>query len=90
MIKHFIGPMSKNVVDSILDFTQETEIPIGLIPSRRQVEWNGGYVNKWTTEAFSRYASSLTLKRDHAGPGQGDKDDDGYRSLQEDCKVEKS
>ena len=86
MIKHFIGPMSKNIVDSILEFTQETGTPIGLIPSRRQVEWNGGYVNKWTTEQFSNYTSGLTLKRDHAGPGQGDKDDDGYRSLQIDCR----
>ena len=27
-------------------------IPITLIPSRRQIEWNGGYVNNWTTESF--------------------------------------
>jgi hypothetical protein len=28
----------------------------------------------------------LILKRDHSGPGQGYKDDDGYKSLEEDCK----
>ena len=86
MIKYFIGPMSKNVVDSILEFTQETGNEIGLIPSRRQVEWDGGYVNNWTTEQFSKYASNLILKRDHGGPGQGHTDDDGYESLKEDCK----
>ena len=48
--KFYIGPMSLNVVDSILEYTQETGNQIGLIPSRRQVEWNGGYVNNWTTE----------------------------------------
>ena len=86
MIKYFIGPMSKNIVDSILEFTQETGNKIGLIPSRRQVEWDGGYVNNWTTEQFSKYADKLTLKRDHGGPGQGYKEDDGYESLKEDCK----
>ena len=84
--KFYIGPMSLNVVDSILEYTQETGNQIGLIPSRRQVEWNGGYVNNWTTEIFSKYANKLVLKRDHAGPGQGYKDDDGFKSLEYDCK----
>ena len=84
--KYFIGPMSKNVVDAIQEFCNETENKIGLIPSRRQVEWNGGYVNNWTTEEFSKYSKNLPLKRDHAGPGQGYTDDDGFDSLAEDCK----
>jgi len=86
MIKYFIGPMSKNIVDSILEFTSETGVQIGLIPSRRQVEWSGGYVNNWTTGQFSSYAKPLTLVRDHGGPGQGYTEDDGYKSLEEDCK----
>ena len=84
--KIYIGPMSKNVVDSILEYTQETGNPVGLIPSRRQVEWDGGYVNKWTTEFFSKYANKIILKRDHSGPGQGYTDDDGFKSLEHDCK----
>lgn len=84
--KYFIGPMSKNVVDSIIEFTTETGHQIGLIPSRRQVEWDGGYVNNWTTKEFNHHANSLLLKRDHSGPGQGYNDDDGYISLKEDCK----
>lgn len=85
-IKFFIGPMSKNIVDSIVEFTNETNNKIGLIPSRRQVEWNGGYVNNWTTKEFAKHSNKLILKRDHAGPGQGYTDDNGYRSLEEDCK----
>lgn len=85
-IKYFIGPMSRNVVDAINEFTQETGKQIGLIPSRRQVEWDGGYVNNWTTKEFSKYSKNLTLKRDHSGPGQGYIDDDGFKSLEEDCK----
>ena len=84
--KYYIGPMSKNVVDSIIEFSNETNHKIGLIPSRRQIEWDGGYVNNWTTKEFSKYASKLILKRDHSGPGQGYKDDDGYISLKDDCK----
>ena len=87
MVKLYIGPMSKNTVDAIIEFCNETNILIGLIPSRRQVEWNGGYVNNWTTKQFSNYTKNkLILKRDHAGPGQGYYDDDGYKSLKEDCK----
>jgi hypothetical protein len=84
--KYYIGPMSKNIVDSIIEFCNETNYKIGLIPSRRQVEWDGGYVNNWTTKDFKEYANMLTLKRDHSGPGQGYFDDDGYVSLKEDCK----
>ena len=83
--KYYIGPMSKNIVDAIIEFFNETGNEIGLIPSRRQVEWDGGYVNNWNTEEFSKYSNKLLLKRDHAGPGQGYIDDNGYESLKHDC-----
>lgn len=85
-----LGPMSKNIVDTLIYFSNETKIPITLIPSRRQIEWDGGYVNNWKTQDFSEYVKSkskyITLQRDHAGPGQGLYDDDGYESLKHDCK----
>jgi hypothetical protein len=84
--KYYIGPMSKNIVDTIIEFCNETNNKIGLIPSRRQVEWDGGYVNNWSTKEFGKYCKNLFLKRDHAGPGQGYKDDDGFKSLEHDCK----
>ena len=86
-VKYFVGPMTKNVVDTILEFSEETDNVIGFIPSRRQVEWNGGYVNNWTTKQFAEYVNGrLPIKRDHSGPGQGYTDDDGFESLKEDCK----
>jgi len=85
-IKYFIGPMSKNIVDAIVEFCANTDNIIGLIPSRRQVEWDGGYVNNWTTEEFSKYVTTLPLQRDHGGPGQGNNDDDGFESLVYDAK----
>tara|TARA_Y100000385_G_C13063438_1_gene625516 strand:- start:374 stop:1342 length:969 start_codon:yes stop_codon:yes gene_type:complete len=83
--KFFIGPMSKNVVDAIIAFNRTRNENVGIIPSRRQIENTGGYSNKWTTEALRKYAPDLLIKRDHAGPGQGNFDDDGYDSLKEDC-----
>jgi hypothetical protein len=88
--KYFIGPMSKNVVDTIIEFCEENNVTMGLIPSRRQVENTGGYVNNWTTAEFAQYVNNKTdkilLQRDHGGPGQGIKHDDGIQSLIEDCK----
>jgi hypothetical protein len=88
--KYFIGPMTKNVVDSIIKFCNETGNEIGLIPSRRQIEWDGGYVNNWKTSDFSEYVikgnAEILLQRDHSGPGQGKIEDFGYRSLLEDCR----
>ncbi len=85
--KYYIGPMSKNIVDAIIEFSNKTNHSVGLIPSRRQIEWDGGYVNNWTTEQFSKYTKmKLVLKRDHSGPGQGYIDDDGFKSLKYDCK----
>lgn len=85
-IKYFIGPMTKNVVDAIVEFCNKTGNKIAFIPSRRQIEWNGGYVNNWTTEEFSKYVTTLPIQRDHGGPGQGASDDDGFESLAYDAK----
>ena len=84
------GPMSKNIVDVLIENSNKFKKPITIIPSRRQIEWNGGYVNNWTTENFCKYVKKyskfITLQRDHAGPGQGIDDDDGFLSLEYDCQ----
>lgn len=87
--KIFIGPMSKNIVDAIIEYTNNNNVPIGIIPSRRQVENTGGYVNNWTTKEFCEYVRSKTknvlLVRDHGGPSQGYAEDDGLKSFADDC-----
>jgi len=87
-IRLFVGPMSKEIVDAVITFAHESGTPIGLIPSRRQIEYSGGYVNDWTSKEFVEYvrsqSSSVVLVRDHAGPGQGQLPDNGIRSLKED------
>ena len=88
-VKIFIGPMSKNIVDSVIEFAKISNTRLGLIPSRRQVEYSRGYVNDWTTEEFIHYVKSSTdqvvLQRDHAGRGQGDLNRDDYFSLANDA-----
>jgi hypothetical protein len=90
-IKFCIGPMSKNVVDSIIDYVNNKNIKMILIPSRRQVEHDGGYVNNWTTKEFCSYVRNKTnnifIQRDHGGPGQGTNMDDGLESFKEDAKL---
>ena len=85
MIKFFICPSTKNIVDAVISFNELETDNIGLIPTRRQVDWDGGYSNNWTTKNFCEYTKNLFLGRDHAGPLQGYKEDDGYESLAYDC-----
>ena len=84
----FIGPMSKEVVDVAIQYTNDTKNTLGIIPSRRQVENTGGYVNNWTTKQLCDYVGERTehilLVRDHAGPHQGQHIDDGRESLADD------
>lgn len=85
-----IGPMSKNVVDACIEFANTRDVPLMLIPSRRQVEAWGGYSNGWTTKLFTEYVRERTdkilLVRDHGGPGQGEENDDGLAALTDDCR----
>ena len=86
--KYYIGPMSKNVVDCVIKHSQKYSV--GLIPSRRQVDFFGGYVNSWNTKSFSEYVHSfnpdILICRDHGGPFQGQEEDDGLISFKSDSQ----
>lgn len=86
--KLFVGPMSKTVVDACIEYANETQTPLGLIPSRRQVDMFTGYVG-WKTNTLSSYVRTrsnlVVLQRDHGGPLQGDVEDDGTKSLEHDA-----
>lgn len=56
-----VGPMSVNCVDASIELSNDFDIPLMLIASRRQIdseEFNGGYVNNWTTHEFANYVRS--------------------------------
>lgn len=72
--------MSKLIVDSVIELNSDK---FALLPTRRQIDWNGGYVNNWITETFYNYVrnqSNIILQRDHSGALQGDIADDGILS----------
>lgn len=87
-----IGPMSKNCIDVSIDLSNEYNIPIMLIASRRQVEaknLGSGYVNNWSTEEFARYVkgkdkqNKIILCRDHGGPYQNENENKKHFSFNE-------
>jgi len=84
--KYFICPMSKQIVDSVLELQSDR---FGLLPTRRQIDVDGGYVNGWDTISFHKYVrskSDIILERDHSGPNQGKIEDDGFLSYVNDAK----
>jgi hypothetical protein len=90
-MKFCYGPMSINVVDTVIEFSLKNPTnEITFIPSRRQIEHNGGYVNNWKTSDFVKYVkdknNKIIIERDHGGPNQGLTEDDGFESLSEDAK----
>jgi hypothetical protein len=88
MPRLFIGPVSDNVIDAALYCANANNIKLGLIPSRRQVDYDSGYVS--TTAAFVDYvqtrSNNILIERDHGGPWQGIVKDDGDLSLYHDAE----
>ena len=83
----FVGPVSKNTIDSVIELCS-LGYNIGLIPSRRQIDIQKGYVNNFSTKEFVNYVTErgkkIFIERDHAGPAQGVNDDNGFTSVIED------
>ncbi len=85
-VRYYISPMSKEIVDTVVEASINFPI-FGLIPTRRQIDYNSGYVSGWKTSLFSTYVDSkVSIIRDHGGPNQGNYKDDGLYSLMEDSK----
>ena len=75
--------MSVNCVDATIELANQYNIPLMLIASRRQIDseqFNGGYVNNWTTSEFAKYvrdkdkSRNVLLARDHGGPWQNNQE----------------
>jgi len=87
-----IGPMSKNCVDATIELSNEYDVPLFLVSSRRQIEASslgGGYANNWSTEEFAEYVKkndfkhNVFLARDHGGPWQNSNDLQNRLSLED-------
>ena len=75
-----IGPMSKEIINSLDYFSNKKNTKIMLICSRNQVDskiLGGGYVNNFSTRTFSEFVkkknnNKLIMCRDHSGPYKKD------------------
>lgn len=87
--KLYIGCVSKNTIDSVIEYSNENSIHLGLIPSRRQIDYDGGYVG-FRNQNFRDYVKSksekVIIQRDHCGPLQGKYIDDGIISILDDSR----
>lgn len=92
-----VGPMSPEVIEAVFRFSHYHRKPLMLIASKNQIDWNGGYVNGWTTEQYMRYVndqkkkypdSAVLICRDHCGPGFNGNDDldDVYKTIASDLQ----
>lgn len=94
-----VGPMSVNCVDAVIELANVHNVPLLLVASRRQIdseEFDGGYVNNWTTEQYARYVidrdknDKVILARDHGGPWQNDAEKTDGLSLRQAMESAKS
>lgn len=70
-----IGPMSINCINSVIELSKKNKSPIMLIPSRRQIDYNKGYVGNLNTKKLSKLTNNkknIILCRDHGGPWQSE------------------
>lgn len=89
-VRFFVGPMSLEVIEGLLEFCDENSCHelFGMIPSRRQIDVPAGYVGSMSTHDFVRKIDGrIVIQRDHAGPQQGAKVDDGLDSLAADVRA---
>lgn len=92
-----VGPLSTNVIDVAIKFSNQHEVPLILVASRRQIEareFGAGYVNNWSTEELLEYvnakdAQNIFFERDHGGPWQSNYEIKKNASVEESMKIAK-
>jgi hypothetical protein len=92
------GPMSPEVIEGIIKASSVLKLPLMLIATRNQVNYDGGYVNNWNTKQYVEFiketckkyeGSKIYVCRDHCGPGfsSGDNSVDSvYKTIQDDLE----
>lgn len=91
-----IGPMSTEIIEAVFRYSEQNTVPLMLIASKGQIDWDGGYVNKWNTKQYMDYVglmrkqypkAAVYICRDHCGPGFKNNDlKDVYATIDHDIK----
>ena len=85
-----LNPLSKELVDVIIEYANKNRFPIMITASRRQIDsktFGGGYVQGWNSKKLVDYIKKrdkgnyIVICRDHGGPWQNEKEK--YLSLKE-------
>lgn len=90
-----VGPMSRQIVEAVYSYSQERSVPLMLIASKNQVDYERGYV--FHTREYRAYldgmrarypAAKVYVCRDHCGPGHNSIFDlaDTYRTIEADLE----
>lgn len=98
-----VGPMSTEAIEAVYRYSNDNEVQLILISSKSQIDYNGGYVNNWTTAQYVEHMKKLVFDfgyadadvlicRDHCGPGfcrsTGDfKDEYGFNTVDADIEA---
>lgn len=75
-----VGPMSSEIVELLLEYSQTNNYPLMIIASRNQVDYNSGYVSttkqlvKQIKEHPGYDSNRILICRDHCGPYFSDND----------------
>ena len=84
-----VGPMSNAIIESAFSYSDKNMVPLMLIASKNQVDWNDGYV--FNTKQYSNFVkklkkqyskSDIYICRDHCGP-----DFNGNKTLKDTYKT---
>jgi len=95
--KTAIGPMSSEIIEAVFKYSHFQRKELMLISSKNQIDYNGGYVNNWTTSDFANFVNQMKksypladvkICRDHCGPGFNGVFDleDSYKTIESDIK----
>jgi len=91
------GPMSSECIEAVFQYSHFCRTGLMLIASKNQIDYNGGYVNKWKTSEYMEFIAQMRSKypnalvkicRDHCGPGFNGNYDltDTYKTIDDDIK----
>lgn len=91
-----IGPMSPQIIEAVFRLSEKRGEELMLISSKNQIDWDGGYVNNWTTKEYGNFVKLMKAKypkskvyicRDHCGPGfKNDNIEDVYKTIETDIE----
>jgi len=92
-----IGPMSSEIIEAVFKYSHFHRKELMLIASKNQIDYQGGYVNRWTTKDYMDYIDQMRdrysnakvhICRDHCGPGFNGSYDlkDTYKTIEADIK----